>query len=350
MRWGIVGTGAIAHRFAEALAKVPGASIAAVAARRPEAGAAFAARFGAGTVVADAAALAVLGTVDVVYIATPNHRHKPDALAVIAGGKPLLCEKPLACDAAEAAEIVGAARAAGLFCMEGIWSLCLPVYREAFARIRAGAIGEVREIVASFAVPEEPYPGSRLFDPAQGGGALLDRGVYLIALAGALIGDMRLAGAWGTLDATGATDAAVRVLFEGENGASAYLSAGIDRFAANEFTVVASAGRCTFAEPITCPPSYRLVARPPRGPEDPARGSGGKGIAARLKQNPQVRRWARALASDARWMAGGLEDEIRTVERSIAQGLTESVEVPLDTSLRIAALMDEIGGRIGVRG
>ena len=64
--------------------------------------------------------------------------------------------------------------------MEGMWSLCLPVYREAFAAIAAGAIGEVREIAGSFAVPEPYDPASRFWDPAQGGGALLDRGVYLV--------------------------------------------------------------------------------------------------------------------------------------------------------------------------
>lgn len=123
-----------------------------------------------------AAALAALPGVDVVYVATPNHRHEADALAVIAAGKSVLVEKPLATEAAAARRIAEAARGANVFAMEGLWSLCQPVYREAFARIARGAIGETREIMGGFATPIAYDPTSRFWDPGQGG-ALLDRGL-----------------------------------------------------------------------------------------------------------------------------------------------------------------------------
>ncbi len=221
MNWGILGTGAIAAQFAEALARVPGARLTAVGSRDPARARAFGAPRGAGLVAADAADLARFAEVDVVYVATPNHRHEADALAVIAAGKSVLVEKPLATDA-------GAARARGVFAMEGLWSLCLPAYREAFDRIARGEIGAFRGMSGSFCVPVAHDPASRFWDPAQGGGALLDRGIYLVALAFALFDDPRPVWA-----------------------AARRAPSGVD----------AATGRCVFFEPITNPPGYWLRAR-----------------------------------------------------------------------------------------
>jgi predicted dehydrogenase len=341
MRWGIVGTGTIARLFAAALGRVPGARLAAVASRDPERARAFGAGFGAAGVAADAAALAALPEVEVVYVATPHHRHEADALAVIAAGKPVLCEKPLAPDAAAAARIADAARARGVFAMEGMWSLCLPVYREAFARIADGAIGEVREIAASFGVPEPYDPASRFWDPAQGGGALLDRGVYLVALALALLDDPRPLRA-DSLRAPSGVDAATAFLLEDAAGRRGVFSVSLESFGANQLVVQGTRGRCVFLEPIPCPPAYWIRAAPAAG--GPEAGGGGRlaGLKDALKRQAPLRRLDRGLMRGARWLAGGLEQEIVEVERCLAEGLAESPLVPLDRSVAALGILDAV--------
>ena len=344
MRWGIVGTGTIAQAFAEALARVPGARLAAVASRDPARARAFGTPFGATETAADAAALAALPVVDVVYVATPHHRHEPDALAVIAAAKPVLVEKPLALDAAAAARIAAAARAAGVFAMEGMWSLTLPVYRDAFARIAAGEIGEVREIAGSFAVPEPYDPASRFWDPAQGGGALLDRGIYLAALALALMeaptvvaADLRLA--------PSGVDAGAGFVLADAAGRRAVLSCGLDSLAANQLTIQGSAGRCLFLEPIPCPPGSWFRHHAPRPAEAPAPSGRLSGLKSALKRQPLLRRAERGLMRGARFAAGGLEHEAAEVERCLAAGLAESPLVPLDRSIAALALLDAVRDR-----
>lgn len=349
LRWGIVGTGTIAGLFAEALARVPGAALAAVASRDPARARAFGAAFGATEVAADAAGLAALPSVDVVYVATPNHRHEPDALAVIARAKPVLVEKPLGLDAAAAARIAEAARAKGVFAMEGMWSLTLPVYRDAFARIAAGEIGAVREIAGSFGVPEPEDPASRFRDPAQGGGALLDRGVYLVHLALALMEAPCVVAADVTL--AGGVDASAAFVLADAAGRRAVLTASLDSLAANQLVVQGSAGRCVFLEPVPCPPAAWFRAHAPRpaatATAAPALPASGRlaGLKAALKRQPVLRRVERGLMRGATFTAGGLEHEAAEVGRCLAAGLTESPLVPLDRSVAALALLDAVRAR-----
>lgn len=354
VRWGIVGTGTIARAFAAGLARVPGATLAAVASRDPARARAFGAGFGATETAADAGALAGLAAVDVVYVATPHHRHEPDALAVIAAGKPVLVEKPLGLDAAGAARIAAAARAAGVFAMEGMWSLTLPVYRDAFARIAAGEIGEVREIAASFGTPEPFDPASRFWDAAQGGGALLDRGVYLVHLALALMESPRVVAADVRLAASG-VDAAAAFVLADAHGRRAVLSAALDSLAANQLTVQGSTGRCLFLEPVPCPPAAWFRAHAPRAAEAPgemsARGGRLAGLKSALKsglkRQPLLRRVERGLMRGARFAHGGLEHEAAEVGRCLAAGLKESPLVPLDRSVAALALLDAVRAKPG---
>ena len=346
VRWGIVGTGTIARAFARAFARVPGATLAAVASRDPARARAFGAAFGATEVAADAAALAALASVDAVYVATPNHRHEPDALAVIAAGKPVLVEKPLGLDAAGAARIAAAARAAGVFAMEGMWSLTLPVYRDAFARIAAGEIGEVREIAASFGTPEPRDPASRFWDAAQGGGALLDRGIYLVHLALALMEDAPRVVAADVRLAESGVDAAAAFVLADAAGRRAVLSASLESLAANQVTVQGTAGRCLFLEPVPCPPASWFRHHAPRPAEAPG---GGRlaGLKSALKRRSLLRRVERGLMRGARFAPGGLEHEAAEVARCLAAGLTESPLVPLDRSIAALALLDAVRARAG---
>jgi predicted dehydrogenase len=338
MKWGIVGTGVIARQFAAALARVPGARLAGIASRSPERAAAFLRETGApeAACVADAAALAALATVEVLYVGTPHHRHEADAIAAIAAGKPVLVEKPLAPDAAAARRIAEAARAAGVFAMEGLWSLCQPVYREAFARIAAGEIGAVRAIAGNFAAPLAYDPANRFWDPAQGGGALLDRGVYLAALALEVMEDPRAVWASARRAPSG-VDAATAFALQDAAGRQALLSVSLDSFGANEVVVEGTRGRCSFLEPVSNPPAYVIRRAGPAGLGPPA---APQGLRAALRRHPLARRLERGLMRGSRWRPGGLEHEIVHVEHCLAEGRGESPLVPLDRSLQVMEILE----------
>lgn len=341
MSWGIIGAGAIAAQFAVA-ARAVGDPVAAVAARRREAGLAFARAFKVPTVVEDAAALVALPEVTAVYVATPTERHHDDTLVALAAGKPVLCEKPLAATAVEAEALATAARRAGVFLMEGLWSLCQPTYREAFATLASGALGRVREVHASFATPQVPETMPRLYDP-RGGGALLDRGVYPIALARAVLGDLTLRGVTGSLDPNG-VDLAVTMVLENAEGATAVLSTAIDRLADNRMTVLCEGGRIAFEPHIADPSGYRITRADPRVPFTGPSGLPGLGqrALAALKSSPRLMALARAALRPPRGRAHGLGPEIVHVRDCLAAGRTESAWVPLDESIAVLGLIDAV--------
>ncbi|MGA2018828.1 MAG: Gfo/Idh/MocA family oxidoreductase [Opitutaceae bacterium] len=340
MKWGVIGTGRIANAFADAIALVPGASVVAVASRSTERADSFARRIGACHKFSSAAALAPHSDVDAVFVATPHHRHEPDALATIAAGKPVLCEKPLAPDSAGARRIVTAARARGVFCMEGLWSLCQPVYREAFERIGSGEIGEIRELAGSFAIPNAFDPTNRLWDPGQCGGALLDRGVYLVALALALMDDLTPVYAASVRAATGVDSSTVFIL-HGSRGRRAVFTVSLESCGSNDFCVQGTAGRCVFLEPVTCPNAYWLT-RQKAATTANATGGLGMGLGSLLKKLPITNRINLGLMRGARWHRGGLHHEIAEVEQCLAEGLLESRLVPLNRSIQALEILDKI--------
>lgn len=185
VRWGILGPGTIAANFAEGLKAVPDAVLSAIASRDPARRDAFGARFGV-----DPArrfdsydALCADDGIDVVYVATPHPFHLEHGLQVLRAGKALVVEKPAGVTADEVAQLVAAARDADVFFMEAFKCRCHPQMRRLAGLLRDGAVGRVRQITASYGFSVPFYPVSRLFDPALGGGGILDVGCYTIAAA-----------------------------------------------------------------------------------------------------------------------------------------------------------------------
>lgn len=182
MRWGLVGPGGIAQRFADALATRADTRLHAVVGRSPARAQAFAARWGA-RVHADLAALLADPQIDAVYIATPHSAHAEIAAACLHAGRPVLCEKPLAANAAQAEALVALARERRVFLMEALWTRYLPALHAAEAWLRAGRIGRVRALQSSFGFHLPFDPAHRAFAPALAGGALLDIGIYNLSLS-----------------------------------------------------------------------------------------------------------------------------------------------------------------------
>ena len=318
VRWGVVGTGGIARRFAEAMAVVGGGSIVAVASRTAEAADAYADRFGVARRHVGIEALAADGGVDVVYVATPNHRHRPDTLLLLEAGHPVLCEKPLALDAREAAAMVGAARDRGLFLMEAVWSRFLPAYRSLGEVLKEGTIGEVRMVEASFGFAAPVMPGHRLFDPAQGGGSLLDVGIYPLQLCSLVLGPPDRVTAGAHVGETGVDEQLAAVLHH-PGGALGIVSSAITTNLRNDARIVGERGVIEFPPFMHCP-DHLLV----HGPTGTTR-------------------------IEAAWEGDGLRFQIEEVHRCLAEGVGESTVMPLDESLRLSATMDGIRRLVGVR-
>lgn len=183
IRWGILGTGNIANRMADALKVVPDAELRAVGSRTQEKGDAFAHKHGIPVRHSSYEALAADPDIDIIYVCTPHTAHADCSILCLEHGKSVVCEKPLTVNAAQAEMVVSAARKSGRFLMEAMWTRFLPSMAKMREVIQSGRIGEVRMLQADFGFRAGWDPSSRLLNPELAGGGLLDVGVYTIALA-----------------------------------------------------------------------------------------------------------------------------------------------------------------------
>lgn len=183
IRWGILGTGAIAHKFAEGLSVLPDAQLVAVGSRSQSAADQFGDQYRVPHRHASYEALVNDPEVEVIYVSTPHPMHKDNTLLCLAAGKAVLCEKPFTINAQESEAVIRFARERGLFLMEAMWTRFLPAVVKARQLLAEGAIGEVRMVQADFGFRAEVDPKHRLLNPDLGGGALLDVGVYTVSLA-----------------------------------------------------------------------------------------------------------------------------------------------------------------------
>lgn len=188
IRWGILGPGGIARKFAASFGGVVDGELYAVGSRSIEKANSFADEFKIPKRYGSYEDLVSDPEVDAIYVATPHPFHRPNTLLCLKGGKAVLCEKPMAINAGEVREMVECARGNKAFLMEAMWTRFLPIYKEIDEWISKGLIGQIKLVTADFGFRAEPNPKSRLFDPNLGGGALLDVGVYVISFASLFMG------------------------------------------------------------------------------------------------------------------------------------------------------------------
>ena len=332
--WGIMGTGTIAGLFAADLGLLPQARITAVHSRSPDKAQAFAARFGGGAAYGDEAAFLADPAIEAVYIATPNQLHAAQALRAIAAGKPVLVEKPAALRSGDVEAIAQAARERGVFAMEALWSRFLPAVRAIREQIAAERIGEVKRIRAdlSYAHPQEP--GSRFFDPALGGGAAFDLGVYPLSLAVHFLG--RPTAVAGNLQ-MGPSGVDVRTDFRlGFANAEAQLSCGFDREGHNRFIVIGTKGALRLESPFL--KAQRLTVFSERSARS-ALGGGGRSLLSRVAARlPLPGRTIRSHAFEGI----GLRFEAEAVMRAVRAGQTQSTVMPLADSIAALEIIDAV--------
>ncbi len=243
IRFGIVGAGAIARRFAQSLQHVADARLAQVWARRPEAAAAFCADLG-GTPAASFAALCA-SDVDAIYIATLNDSHARYACAALAAGKAVLCEKPATVNLRELDAVLAAARSSNRLFMEAMKPPFYPLYRRLREHLAADPLGPIRLVRAGGSFSTVP-PGHTSFDFDTAGGALLDIGIYEMFLAVDWLGAPLDVQTLGRVGASG-VDVFASVNSRHEHGI-AQLFCGLDTMGRGDALLGAEGGTVTIHE------------------------------------------------------------------------------------------------------
>ncbi|MEM9362584.1 MAG: Gfo/Idh/MocA family oxidoreductase [Bacteroidota bacterium] len=189
IRWGIIGPGKIAQKFASDLMLNEEAEITAVASRNLDRATDFAANFEVAHSFGSYEALFESNTVDIVYIATPHRFHKELAIKAMQNGKHVLCEKPLGVNSREVREMIEVAKIENVFLMEGLWSRFNPSIQKTKELVDTNAIGQITYLHADFAFYAlDRGEESRLINPELASGSLLDIGIYPVFLSYLLLG------------------------------------------------------------------------------------------------------------------------------------------------------------------
>jgi predicted dehydrogenase/aryl-alcohol dehydrogenase-like predicted oxidoreductase len=180
LRWGLIGTGAIAKAFAHGLTQVDAGQITAVGSRSAENARKFADAndLPGATCHGSYKDLLADDNVDAVYVATPHPMHAPWAIKAAEAGKHVLVEKPMALNHAEAQQMIEAAREMGVFLMEAFMYRCHPQTAKLVELLQQKVIGDVRMVRASFGFKGPDGTEGRLNDPMLAGGGIMDVGCY----------------------------------------------------------------------------------------------------------------------------------------------------------------------------
>ena len=216
IRWGIIGLGKIANKFATDLASIKNVELVAVASRNIQNANNFAEKHNAKKAYSSYEELAKDSNVDAVYIATPHSFHKEHAILCLQNKKAVLCEKPFAMNLSEVTEMIEAAKENNVLLMEALWSFFLPHFTYVLDLVKSEKFGKLKNLEADFGFHTPYNTDSRLFKKELGGGSLLDIGIYPIFAALATLGEPDAIDASATFFENGA-DASCDMVFQYKN-------------------------------------------------------------------------------------------------------------------------------------
>ena len=188
VNWGLIGPGLIARKFAQDITLVKDASLIAVASSDPGRARNFAKDFQIPKACSSYGDLLSDPDVDGVYIATIHPTHYGIARDALNAGKHVLIEKPMTMNSLQARTLMDLARSKKLFLMEAMWTAFLPVTRAVLQLVRSGKLGSITKVEGSFSIGVTEAEAERLYNPALGGGALLDLGIYPLSYAHMVMG------------------------------------------------------------------------------------------------------------------------------------------------------------------
>ncbi|WP_134773715.1 Gfo/Idh/MocA family protein [Ornithinimicrobium flavum] len=319
VRWGLLAAGSIAGAMARTVRDTSGGEVVAVAARDGARAASFAQEHEVPRSYGSYAELLADPDVDIVYVSSTHPFHAEQAMASLEAGKHVLVEKPFALTVSDTERVLETARGRGLFAMEAMWTRCQPLVRELVERVRGGALGDVRSFAAAFTVPFAYDEGHRLFDLANGGGALLDIGVYPVTLAHLLLGHPTDVQVLGATVPTGA-DAQVALQWLTADGAVAQVLCDSRSHGSSRTVVRGTEGWIEVHGPVNDPEGFTLH----RG-ADPDEGE--------------------HVTADRR----GLAHQVEEVHRCLREGLLESPLVPHADTVAIMTILESARRELGVQ-
>jgi predicted dehydrogenase len=317
-RWGIIGAGRIAEKFATALLATERAEVYAIASRDLEKAKKFAARFGNCHYYGAYDQLVTDANVDIIYIATPHAFHCEQTLLCLRNKKAVVCEKPMALSYEQSAKMIAVARQHQVFLMEGMWSRFMPAINKAKELIDNGVIGKLQYIHCDFGFAAPFHPQGRLFNKALGGGAILDVGVYTVFLASFLLGEPSSIQSNSRLTATG-VDEYCNAIAQYPGGETAHLFTSIGTQTEISATLTGTKGRIELPAPW-----YKTTQ-----------------LILQLQEGE-------AQQFDYPHSSNGFEHEIKEVTECLDQGLLECPAMPLDFTLLVSKIMDTLLQQAGV--
>ena len=318
-KWGVIGTGKIAHTFATALKHCENAEMCAVASRTEEKAKKFAEEFGFDKYYGSYKEFAENSGAEIVYIATPMASHFNDAWLCLENGKNVLCEKSLTLNTAQTEKLLAFAKEKGLFFMEAMWMKCRPVYRKMKEWITSGLIGDIEYIKADFSnfIPYDE--NDRLFRADCGGGCLLDLGIYPVTLTHDLLGvpDEIISSAHMMYG----IDMSNTILFRYKNGAFSSMDNGFEIQLRNNAIISGTKGFITLGNWFHCTDEGILYDR----------------------EGKEIEHFVRIDDIN------GYEYEIAEVHSCLEVGLTESPLVPHSDTVAVMKIMDECRAQWGMK-
>ena len=322
IRWGILGAGRIAGKFAADLKYVSDAELIAIGSRTKQSADEFGKEFHIKNRHASYEALVNDPEVDVIYIATPHNLHYENTLLCLQHNKAVLCEKPFAMNARQTQAMIDLAREKKLFLMEALWTKFHPHYKKLREMIGQGLLGEIRSVLINFGFKPAPPIPARLFDPALGGGTLMDIGIYNVFMAMSVLGKPDAIEASMTPASTG-VDEQCAILFKYKNGAMAQLFSTFSSNLATEANISGTEGR------------IRLTSRF----YEPS---------ATIEYYPQYPD-SREIIPVEKETGFGYQYEARHVNDCLRRGFTESDVIPFADTLLLMETLDQIRSIAGIR-
>lgn len=318
IRFGIVGTGNIAHRFAEAIQNVAQAELSAVASRTEENAKIFGDKYKIPNRFSSYEAMAKSDVIDVAYIAVPHSGHAECSILMMNNGKHVICEKPLAINTFEVKEMIASAKENNVFLMEAMWARLVPGTIKLIELIDKGLLGEIKGVEGKFCYTfDEDEMDHHALKNENGGGSLLDVGVYGLNFASWYLGKYvdkidAQAEVWNGVDTH------TCALLKYKNGAIAELSSAVLLRKPNEGYIYGTKGYIHL---------NRFYA-----PQE---------IEIKLLDGTNE-------VIETKYIGNGFEEQIIHVCECVEKGLKESPINTFEQTLYITKQMDDIRKKIGV--
>ncbi|MFC7404438.1 Gfo/Idh/MocA family protein [Georgenia alba] len=315
LRWGILGAGGIARKFATEVPANSAQRVVAVGSRSAAKAAGFAEAHGISRAHGSYADLVTDPEVDVVYVATPHSHHRDHAVLALEAGKPVLVEKAFTRNAREAREVLEAAESRGLFAMEAMWTRFLPHMTALRHLVASGALGDVLAVHGDHG-QRLPHV-ERLREPGLAGGALLDLGVYPISFIHSLLGRPEAIHAVGMLSDAGVdVHEAVSLTYGNAVGVA---TANMWARSRTSASVIGTEGRIDLADTFFVPTTFTVT---------PADG------------DPWT--WSEP------GVTGGFQYQAAEVARCVAVGSQQSEILSWAATVEVMEIMDEVRRQLGV--